>query len=139
VGASVQKEVERQALGNALAKPRRKKSLAELRRGGTDKPRPFKKPAQRRSNLRSPEKRGVTQPLLTEEVAAVAARVRRYVELESKASAPVKSKVAALRTSLAQQNKSFQVGARRCSNAPHRRCPRRTRSTSIATPTIARS
>ena len=116
--ALVQKDVERQARGNPLAKPRRKKSLAELRRGGLEQPKPFAKPAQRRSNLRSPQKRGVTQPLVTEHVAAMTARVRRYVELEAKASSAVKTKVAALRTSIAQQKKSFEVGVTSVSDRP---------------------
>jgi cathepsin L len=118
VTALVQKEAERQARGNALAKPRHTKSLAELRRGGIDKPRPFKKPAQRRSNLKSPERRGVTQPLITEKLAAVTARIKRYAEAEAKASASVKGKVAALRTSIAQQHRSFQVGVTSVSDRP---------------------
>ena len=116
--ALVQKDVERQARGNPLAKPRRKKSLAELRRSGLEQPKPFAKPAQRRSNLRSPQKRGVTQPLVTEKVAALTARVRRYIELETKASTMVKTKVAALRTSIAQQKRSFHVGVTSVSDRP---------------------
>ncbi|HTQ07137.1 MAG TPA: C1 family peptidase [Polyangiaceae bacterium] len=113
-----QKELERAARGNPAMKPKKKKSLAELRRSGIAKPKPFKRPAQRRSSQLSPVKRGVSQPLLTERLGAVTARVKRYVELEAKASAPLKSKIAVLRTSVLQKKRSFQVGVTSVSDRP---------------------
>jgi cathepsin L len=114
----VQKEAEREARGNPLAKPRGKKSLAELQRGGFGQPRLFKKPAQRRSNLRSPQRAGVTKPLVTEKLLAITARIKRYAEAEAKASPALKSKIATLRTSITQQNRSFQVGVTSVSDRP---------------------
>jgi C1A family cysteine protease len=114
----LQREFERVAKGNPAAKPAHKKSLTELRRSGIEKPKVFKKPSMRRSSQVSPIKRGVTKPLVTDRVGAVAARVKRYLELDSKAPAQLKSKIAALRTSMLQKKKSFQVGVTSVSDKP---------------------
>ncbi len=111
VGALVQKNAERAALGDPEAKPRHKKSLSDLRKVGVEQPRAFKTPAQRRSNERAPFRRPQTQKLQTESIAAAIARGREYAEREAKASAAVKSKLGALRAKISQKKKSFQVGA----------------------------
>ena len=118
LAALVQKNAERIAQGKADAKPRRKKTLAELRRVGLEKPKPFKKPAQRRGSLKSPLRSGVTQKLVTEQVQAAFDRVKRYAALEAKASAALKGKVAALRTSIARKKRGFQVGITSVSDRP---------------------
>lgn len=116
--ALLQQAFERFGKGNPAAKPRHKKSLSELRRVGIERPNPFKKPAQRRSSLRSPFKRGVTRPLATESAAAAAARARRYAELEAKASPALKAKLAAIRAAFARRKVSFQVGPTSVSGRP---------------------
>jgi cathepsin L len=116
--AQVQKAVERQAEGRLDLKPRRTKSLAELRRAGVEKPLPFKKPSGRRSNVRAPSKRTLTPKFSTVDLKLAAERVKRYAEREANASAAVKSKLSSLRATISQKRHSFQVSATSVSDRP---------------------
>jgi C1A family cysteine protease len=108
--AQVQKAVERQAQGKLELKPRRSKSLTDLRRIGVEKPALFKKPAGRRSHQRAPIKRALSPKQSSGDVQAAVARLKRYEEREAKAPAAVKSKLASLRAVISHRRHSFQVG-----------------------------
>jgi cathepsin L len=116
--AQVQKAVERRAAGKTDLKPRRTKSLSELRRVGVEKPLPFKKPTGRRSHERAPSKRTLTAKQTGADMQRALARVKAYTEREAKASAALKSKLAALRSVIGSKKHSFQVGATSVSERP---------------------
>jgi C1A family cysteine protease len=116
--AQVQKAVERQAQGKLELKPRRNKSLTDLRRIGVEKPALFKKPAGRRSNQRAPIKRALSFKQSAGDVQAALLRLKRYEEREAKAPAALKSKLASLRAVISQRRHSFQVGATSVSDRP---------------------